>query len=300
MKYKLLLFCLCLVGVGYSQRTDYFLLIQDTSIYQTTVGVELGRLNLQLDNNTRNTPVFKRLFQIDSLYIDDADLNIFYQLVPQGKDFYWDLEVALIPEATDTIFPPINLIEGDYKNVNEQRQGPRQIKWLDLVENHLEYQQNYQLLINAELYGTPNCAEAEPAFFRTSRQWPYLLGFTLGVASISTGVAIYQSAEKDYDQYLEKWKEGALEDSATSLFVDANNNKKTGRGFVIGGLALLGAEAVLLGVRFFNTQKNKRYYRKYCTQLNAGDDLSLEVDVTSILMNPNLTLPAIKLTYTFK
>ncbi len=300
MKY-LLTFTLSLLFLHcYGQRNDYYLLIRDTSFYQTKLGAIEGELSLLIEGNTRRTPEFMQIFQVDSLYLENADLNVSYRLAPQGKDFFWDLTVGFITEESDTIFPSLNLIEGDYRNVKEQKEERRRIRWFDVVENHLEYQKNYNLLINARLFGTPNCEEEEPAFFRPSEQWPHLLVTTLGLAAVTTGQLLRDNAKDEYHTYLDRWSNGASFGEALQFREDAVKNQDNGRTFTVAGIAILGLQAILLGRRYFNVKKQKRYYQKYCTDRSPLlSRLRIDSEAVLLPLGPGLTLPSVKLTYTF-
>lgn len=242
---------------------------------QFEVVEQSGKLLLQFNpDQTKHADFTTSYFMaITSLRLEDADLQLTYELGATEKGFNYISSVLLLNQAGRVITPLPFKAKGDLGSLPEGTVGLRSMTWLDALEDVLLFGQKYQLVLSTELWGNVDCADVRPAF-TLSQQLPHL-----GIAAaglILTGVGQFQKSKKidAYNTYKNYHATGESYELAQPFFVQAKDYEKDARLYTYAGWAVLSLDAAVYLYRALNTKARQKQYDKYC----GGNSFSLRLD----------------------
>jgi hypothetical protein len=210
---------------------------------------------------------------ITDLRLEDADLQLAYELGATEKGFNYISSVLLLNQAGRVITPLPFKAKGDLGSLPEGTAGLRSMTWLDALEDVLLFGQKFQLVLSIELWGNVDCADVRPAF-TLSQQLPHL-GIAAG-GLILTGIGQFQKSKKieAYNTYKSYHTNGESKELAQPFFEQAKNYEKDARLYTYAGWAILSLDAAVYLYRALNTKAKQKQYDKYC----GKDSFSLRLD----------------------
>ena len=234
-----------------------------------------GKLVLQFNPEyTKHADFTTSYFMaITGLRLEDADLQLAYELGATEKGFNYISSVLLLNQAGRVITPLPFKAKGNLGSLPEGTVGLRSMTWLDALEDVLLFGQKYQLVLSTELWGNVDCADVRPAF-TLSQQLPHL-GIAAG-GLILTGIGQIQKRKKNdaYNTYKNYHANGESKELAQPFFVQAKDYEKNARLYTYAGWAVLSLDAAVYLYRTLNTKTRQKQYDKYC----GNKSFSLHLD----------------------
>ena len=274
------------------------LINKDTLVIKTKLIGQNSRLIFESKPIHRSFSDEKAHFETTPLQLNMSDLEIDLVLKERHKAYHWSFDLGIIKANQDSIRPNIDQLKSDLINVSWSKSGEHQIVWEDLLENHLILNEPYDFFLISSLYGELDCQSDPVQFFRMEKEWPYLIGYTLGSAALISGAILRSEARDNYSDYLNIWENGSTLELATSEFEAAKVNKRNGESLLLAGGAVLLIQTYLLGKRYFKVRKQQRDYRFYCSQNVLQIQPSL-VWVENPLLKSYHPIPGLRLSYQF-
>ncbi len=234
-----------------------------------------GKLALQFNpEQTKHTDFSTSYFMaITGLRLEEADLQLAYELGAAEKGFNYISSVLLLNQTSRVITPLPFKAKGDLGTLPEGTAGLRSMTWLDALEDVLIFDQKYQLVLSTELWGNVDCTDIRPAF-TLAQQLPHL-GIAAG-GLILTGIGQFQKSKKidAYNTYKNYHANGESYELAQPFFVQAKDYEKDARLYTYAGWAVLSLDAAVYLYRALNTRARQKQYDKYC----GKESFSLRLD----------------------
>lgn len=240
-----------------------------------TIVEQSGKLALQYNvEETKHADFTTSHFMaITGLRLEDADLQLAYELGATEKGFNYITSVLLLNRAGRVITPLPFKAKGSLGSLPEGTVGLRSMTWLDALEDVLIFGQKYQLVLSTELWGNVDCADVRPAF-TLGQQLPHL-GIAAG-GLILTGIGQFQKSKKidAYNTYKNYHANGESYELAQPFFEQAKDYEKNARLYTYTGWAVLSLDAAVYLYRALNTKARQKQYDKYC----GNKSFSLRLD----------------------
>ncbi|WP_421799177.1 hypothetical protein [Haliscomenobacter sp.] len=242
---------------------------------QFEVVEQSGKLALQFNpEQTKHVDFTTSYFMaITGLRLEDADLQLAYELGSTEKGFNYITSVLLLNQTGRVITPLPFKAKGALGSLTEGTVGLRSMTWLDALEDVLIFGQKYQLVLSAELWGNVDCADVRPAF-TLGQQLPHL-GIAAG-GLILTGIGQFQKSKKidAYNTYKSYYSNNQPYKLAQPFFDQAKDYEKEARLYTYAGWAVLSLDAAVYLYRALNTMARQKQYDKYC----GNQSFSLRLD----------------------
>ena len=259
----ILFFLGLLPGLLCAQKKALIYTQRDT--IQFEVVEQSGKLALQFNlEQTKHADFTTSYFMaITGLRLEDADLQLAYELGSTEKGFNYITSVLLLNQTGRVITPLPFKAKGDLGSLPEGTVGLRSMTWLDALEDVLIFGQKYQLVLSTELWGNVDCADVRPAF-TLGQQLPHL-GIAAG-GLILTGIGQFQKSKKidAYNTYKNYHANGESYELAQPFFEQAKDYEKNARLYTYAGWAVLSLDAAVYLYRALNTKARQKKYDKYC------------------------------------
>ncbi len=202
---------------------------------------------------------------IQWLELDDAALVLSYQLPPlsareTGSGFYYEVAIGLIDEYGALAW------KGDAVRVDR---GFNHLRWAwpDALEKGLDFNRSYRLLISTELRGNLlrlelDCSQ-EGAFPAGSLAPNIALGGA-GLGMLGAGLAYRVSADKNYEDYRQRWSGGRPPAEAEPYYEQAKKEARISSALTWAGLAVMSIDAAWYSIRMKKHRSHEQLRRKYC------------------------------------
>jgi hypothetical protein len=294
-----LMVCLPLLLCGQTRGNRNFLIGEDTLRQKAKLTGKDGVLFWEASTARQSLSGEKSHFRNFSTQLNYSDLQLELQLNDRHQKYQWHFELGLLTEKGDTITPAINRLQGDIDNIEWGKTGRYELVWLDVVEEKLTFQEEYEFFLTSQLKGDLDCASDPVQFFRLEKEWPYIAGLTLSGSALLTGAVLRNQAANDYDEYLDIWSSeaGAFNEGNRQLSKAGNAKDQSDVFLIVGGITFLG-QALLLGKRYLAVRRQQKDYRFYCSRPGWDIQPSLLVLADPNPMSPDL-VPGVRLSLAF-
>lgn len=202
---------------------------------------------------------------IQWLELNDAGLVLSYQLPPlnareTGSGFYYELAIGLIGEDGSLAW------KGDAVRVDRSFNHLRWA-WPDALEKGLDFNRSYRLLISTGLRGNLERLEldcSQEGAFPAGSLAPNIALGGAGLGMLGAGLAYRVSADKNYEDYRQRWSGGHPPAEAEPYYDQAKKEARISGALTWAGLAVMGIDAAWYSIRMKKHRSNEQLRRKYC------------------------------------
>ncbi len=286
---------LCIIGFGFILLACMPISIQAQVLYIVnqrldTIPFEMIAEGRNLRLNVDQLPSSGRFSEIRSIQLIGGDLEIQYGLADKNivKDSKLVQFEYIMDEGGNRIIP----LEYKTRTVPDPADlRSSKLIWQDALEDVLEPNRKYKLVISRSLLANVDCTKEMPSY--TIRdQWPHYAIAAGGVSALVIG-QIYRTQRDDvYDAYTTKWVEGFSSADAKPDYDRVRKLHKQSKDWTNVGLVVLTADAVLFTYRWLSIRSKQKTYKKFC---DPNVDLGFERT-----FNPDGSIASsLKLTTTF-
>lgn len=238
------LILILLQSIGYSQ--DKML----SELISIPVEVKSTQEGLILESGSAKTSFEGfSLITISKVELVQADLTVHYIINHPDPEVEYRLSMALEGENGATNY-------ADYKQlVSSSTQGA--LQWRDILEEQIDIDQEYQLLIRTDVYGKV-CSDVPEK--KLSKDLPFMGAAVVGLGAIGIGQIFRVQSQNKEEDYLQIWKDGG-----TATLDDARQDFETYRNLTYAGLGILAIDGVLYWLKQKKYRKTTARYRTFCT-----------------------------------
>lgn len=208
------------------------------------------------------------LLTLQGIHQEQADLQIDCRLTEKEKDFYYHVALTVHTAEGEAIVPaPFDLPD----NLRRLSAGAHRITWTNALEHNLEFDRNYTLLLEVELWGQLPVDCANPPAFGLREQWPNLAGAAVGAGLIAVGQVYRQQSNQEYRRYKDIWQRQADPEydgnaAAQALIYYQNAEKKDNayQSLTWAGVTVLVLDAAWYTYRRLRFSQSRQRFDEYC------------------------------------
>lgn len=218
---------------------------------------------------------------IAEINLEDADLVVSYRAgnMKKSDSYYFDLTL-MDPSGNLRKATPAEMIGAEMQK-NPGDKDLHKVTWMDVTETSLWPNGKYKLYVYKYLLGEIDCEDVRPVF-SYKQQWPHYAAAGVGLALIGAS-QIYRSKKEDaYNTYRDYWKQSRTATEANPFLEKANDYESKTKNFLLAGVAVIGADAIVYAIRQFNIRERQKLFDKYCTGNGLTWDAKPFIDFSGV------------------
>lgn len=275
MKYFVLILGV-IVSLKLSSQSFYPLKTDTTSI-QFEISFSENKINLV--SNTLSDLRKKGFATIKEVRLDETDIILNYNLLPKiEKGFHYFVDANLLENETVIDDAKQYYINGDFGEIYEFKISGKTIIWKDAIENMLDLNQAYSIMLTTQKMGALDC-ENYPTF-SLKEQVPHYVAVGVGIGLLGLGNNFYKLRNDEYKKYQQFWSDGEAEDIANEALDIAESHQNTAKILTVSGWGVLGINAILYSYRMLRTKSKQKLFNEYCRD-SKKFSLNLQTSSTS-------------------